>query len=927
MNRVINLRTAFRGLITIITLLLLLSIWPLGLWKHNVWEEGAHDLQNTTGVINNCNSVTQAFIPTNTHLQNVRVYVSEETRDTDMTVTLVDAKNKLLAVEEVELPSELPAYVDILMDVEVTPEEIHLMKFESNRSLYLGQEIWTNPDIIEISYYNDEILTGFCLVMDYNYIVPFSGLEKLIVAGAVVLVSLILFSLTFIAAGKGKKEHLFTVESVVKAVLNPLVALMCVGSVICIFLGLVNTHMIDNVVAVISVLLLTAILLYAINHDRTGEKPIITLEYCKSHIPELIQSVAFAGAIQGCCEYVSGLYNINHAVSERKEVLWLCIAVIAMFELKDILKLYNLIYLVVSCAAGIVYYCVNKTPELGQDELFVLRMNAIIAVVVGFILIRTVKCLIQGRMRLKWCIPVAVVSGAFLLLTVIFKADRWWSVTLASIVVIFALNYAMWKRANTFVMNLIRGLTIQFVLCTIWVWLFRPYATFKASRFAHFFHTSTVTATYMTIVSLAAAVLIIRKVFVRCIVKNENGKYIFERPVKLRDIWKELIYFAVSMCYLIFTFSRTAVLSAGVAILFVVILMLFGNGGRWVKNALKPVLLAVVSVIIMIPVIFEIQRTIPALVSEPFAYEIEDYQQDVLRGRRLNSYDYMNVNQWLNIFLAKMLSIPENTIDLYHDQVHDFNEYSATCQEILDSGLYDFKGVPITDEEWDKKPNDDQMTALFDHNDAELVAVMQEIWAEGKTLEEGGYFQREMEIEERRFLEGTKMLEEAGVTDPEEISRILNNEIDEESVNSEDSSEGFDELANYANGRFDIYKIYLGNMNMTGHPLGGPMGDNGVELAHAHDVYLEVAYEFGIPAGILFFLLLCFAGIRGIVLYIKNRLSNPELAYIPAVLAAFAIAGIVEWVYQLGHPMTLVTFLSVIPVFFTAGKDTENKIN
>lgn len=916
MNKVIRLSTAFRGVILILAALLLLSVWPLGLWKHNVWEENPHDLQSTTGVINNCNNATQAFIPTNTHLQNVRVFVGEETRDTDMTVTLVDAKNKLLAVEKVEFPEELPAYVDIVMDVEVTPGEIHLMKFESNRSLYLGQEAWVDPDIIAISYYNDEVLTGLNLVMDYNYIVPFGGLEKAMVAGLIILVALILYSLTFFISKSEKADRLITVESVVKVIFNPLVGIFCVTSIICIFKGLVNTHTVDNAVAVVAVVLLTLILLYAINHDRTGEKPIVTVDYIKGHLSELIQSIAFAGAIQGCCEYVSGLYNINHAVAERKEVLWLCLAVIAMFELKEIVNLYNLIYVVLAGAGGIVYFCLNRTPELTEDELFVLRMNAIIGVVLGLILIRTIKGVIQKKMNLKVCIPVAAVTGLFLALTIIFKSDRWWCVTLAIIVVLFALNYAMWNRANTFILNLLRGLTIQFVLCTIWVWLYRPYATFRAGRFGHFFHTATVTATYMTIVSLAAAILIVRKVFIRCISRNENGKLEFNRPVKLRDIWKELALFAIAICYLIFTFSRTAVLSAGVALIFVLILMLFGNGGKWVKNVLKPILLAVVCVVIMIPIIFEIQRTVPALVSEPFAYEIEEYQQDVLRGRKLNSYDYMNVNQWLNIFLSKMLSIPENTIDLYHDQVHDFDEYSATCQEILDVGLYDFKGVPVTDEQWDQEPNEDQMEALYAHNDAEKFALMQEIWAEGKTLEEGGFGEKEAEIDNRRFYEEVNRLNEAGITDPEEIREIIYNGADEESEETPASSEGFDELASYANGRFDIYRIYLNNMNLTGHPMGGPVGDNGVELAHAHDVYLEVMYEFGIPAGILFFVMLVFCGIRGIVVYVKNRTTFPELAYIPGILVAFAIAGIVEWVYQLGHPMTLVTFLAIVPVLF-----------
>lgn len=115
------------------------------------------------------------------------------------------------------------------------------------------------------------------------------------------------------------------------------------------------------------------ILFYGINHSREGQSPVITADYLKSHAGDLLQSICIAGALAACCEYMSGLYDIHHAVAERKEMIWFALSVIAMFGLKDIFRVYNLIYLVAAGIAGRSYYQAHLTEDMDDLNRQVLK--------------------------------------------------------------------------------------------------------------------------------------------------------------------------------------------------------------------------------------------------------------------------------------------------------------------------------------------------------------------------------------------------------------------------------------------------------------------------------------------------------------------------------------------------------------------------
>ena len=118
-------------------------------------------------------------------------------------------------------------------------------------------------------------------------------------------------------------------------------------------------------------------------------------------------------------------------------------------------------------------------------------------------------------------------------------------------------------------------------------------------------------------------------------------------------------------------------------------------------------------------------------------------------------------------------------------------------------------------------------------------------------------------------------------------------------------------LDQYTNGRLSIYKTYLTHLNWWGHDRMGAEAPNGEILVHAHNTYLQVAYDHGILTGGIFLLWVIF-GIVSSALYEKRFQEKMRVAGLPlALFLAFAFVGVSEWVFQFGSPMTVALMLGL----------------
>ena len=99
--------------------------------------------------------------------------------------------------------------------------------------------------------------------------------------------------------------------------------------------------------------------------------------------------------------------------------------------------------------------------------------------------------------------------------------------------------------------------------------------------------------------------------------------------------------------------------------------------------------------------------------------------------------------------------------------------------------------------------------------------------------------------------------------------------------------------------------------------------DLGVSMIVGPAYILSLKFDFltfglaeYIVQGILFVIFGIMTLVTGIRFYLVKK-DEVKYAALPAVVTvAFAVAGLVEWVYHLGHPMSFVLLLSITPLVF-----------
>ncbi len=822
MKKIVYKSKAAEAVIILTAVCLLLTLWPLRIWHEQVTSRVEPQTGTMTEVINEEKTVLQTITAQYDHMDTIRVYLGENSVGEDFYLRILDEQWQMVCEEKVIINQEnLPGYQEAMIDIDMEVGKNYFVILQGDDSeIFAGYEAvpMTDMPFLGTMYYNDSTMEGMSLVADYNYGVPLRK-GRVLLFGAVITAAALLLVLAVRSYYKKKEDKLITVERAFKFVMNPIVAAGTLVCLLAVLMGAFGGYLLDNTVFFISVLFLAGILFYGINHNRDGQEDIFTFDYMKSHLADLFQSVCIAGAVAACCEYMSGLYDIHHAVAERKEMIWFALAVIAMFKWKEIVNLYNVIYLLAAGAYGYHYYRVNLTPEMDELHVQVLKYTVWAAVLLGFIMIRTVV----GLCRKKLAKPSYLYAGLlalFFALIIIFRNGRWWSVALVVSFTLFYLNYGMWEHRERVLVNIARGVALQFIVSTGYCLLHRPYVTYRNARYTHIFHTVTITASYLTMVECVAAVLLLSKL---------------SKSRKLRNIWKELAFWGVVSSYMIFTMARTGYFAVGITVLFAIIIMAAGKGMAKLKNMGISLLMMIASVLVCLPVAFSLQRNVPILVSDPFLYEIEYSMycpEDVMRGRNLDSKNFMRVGRFIDVFCEKIFGVPEGTFDIY-GEIEQYRESHA------------------------------EKIAAYEAEAASLKAI---------AAEENGEIQEEVIPESQE--------------------------------------------EDYTNGRIDIFHSYMEQLNMTGHEEMGAILENGEIATHAHNIYLQVAYDHGILVGIVFVLVGIATFISGCLYYYRKK-DKITYAALPAVVtAAVGVAGMVEWIFHLSNPCGFLLMLVITPLVF-----------
>lgn len=129
------------------------------------------------------------------------------------------------------------------------------------------------------------------------------------------------------------------------------------------------------------------------------------------------------------------------------------------------------------------------------------------------------------------------------------------------------------------------------------------------------------------------------------------------------------------------------------------------------------------------------------------------------------------------------------------------------------------------------------------------------------------------------------------------------------------------EQESYANGRMEIFRTYYENLNTVGHEDMGIMQPDGNFIVHAHNIYLQVAYDHGIYVGAVFLLLGAGTFVQGAVFYHRKKESVACAALPFAMITLFAVAGLTEWIFHPCCPIACILLMTMAPLLFDCRKE------
>lgn len=141
----------------------------------------------------------------------------------------------------------------------------------------------------------------------------------------------------------------------------------------------------------------------------------------------------------------------------------------------------------------------------------------------------------------------------------------------------------------------------------------------------------------------------------------------------------------------------------------------------------------------------------------------------------------------------------------------------------------------------------------------------------------------------------------------------------EDTAGGNGTKEADDEYS-YTNGRMEIFRVYYKNLNKAGHEDMGIMEPNGNYIVHAHNIYLQTAYDHGIYVGAVFILLGIGTFVQAALYYHRHKEDRVCAALPMAILLLFAVAGLTEWIFHPCCPIACCLLLALAPLLFDSRK-------
>lgn len=320
----------------------------------------------------------------------------------------------------------------------------------------------------------------------------------------------------------------------------------------------------------------------------------------------------------------------------------------------------------------------------------------------------------------------------------------------------------------------------------------------------------------------------------------------------------------VGLSYMLFTVSRTGILAVGVMVLFAIAFAGKGMNKQAWKLRGKQTLLILCSFLYCLPIMYGATRMLPAVAANPHYFGFEKGYVYFDENTEWDSENYITVKRFAGLVLENVFGVED--------------AYSRSM-------FWDIYGH--------EKP-----TYLEKQNAADNADENPMVGADVAVTDS---------VEEAAN-------EETPKEDIKEESAVEESDVEPVVTETPVVVEEPDLQNDYSNGRFDVYKAYLAKIEGKGHKGMGITMEDGEAIVHAHNSYIQMAYNFGLVIGILFLIFAATQFIMAILFAVREKEFFPLM-----IIVAFGVASLVEFVYHPCIPLGFM-FLMMPPVLFMGAK-------
>lgn len=875
LRHVVQKKSVVIAWILAILALALATVWPMRLYRESHSFSSGLDPVQISDAVTDEEDAGEYFTAQYDHLQTLRFYVNSVQSGSRAEFQLFrvgeNGAMELTAEEEVALPDEVPAYAVVSVDADLVPGDTYVytirgldgsrftVGFESQEEA----EATGKAPLYQLGFYHDSGIDGVALKTLLEYRIALTKGPSLVrVLSYLAAALLALVAVTFFFRKFPEKNTVTSVLRAMQLTLTPVVILLFGLAFVAVWpLKLFDGRLPDILIYEAGILLGAGWCLYGLWHSRENVPELVNEEKARRNLWHYGIIACIALILDRSAVYMNATNDYIHDAATQWIVVLLCLITLFMGELESNCNAKTAAVTVVSLLLGILYIAKNWVPKAALDPEAGWKNSVTVS-------------------------RAAAVAAAVIALTALacFLADtlrkkekpktrvRWWVfavVLLLSVWMLVFRNTRGWIPLMIFVWGMFyvryrfwkgRGRLLTDLCEGILLDFAFKVAYTMLHRYYLAYLYSRFSMHFHTPTVTAYYLIIVCAAAITLFVYRLRESVGMSLSERLARVWKEAFFVGLSCSYMAMSLTRS-----GIGVLAVLVLLAafylgnYGSGRMPLLLRIRTGLKTLAAFVIIAALTFPLTFTGQRIVSTVYAHP--------QRFEELEPYD-----DWV------------------------LRNVTWNCTAFMNVEIFirDFG---------DRIIGGDVGSKIYYDN----------LW----------YVPQGFRTADARELTSPRAGELLVSSNPSEVLLASASAASASQVSQGELEAGSIDTGDVSNGRLGLYLAYVKRLNWTGHDEMGVPLESGEIAVHAHNIFLQTAYDCGIPGGALLLLsvlLLFFSAF----FYAKKEGRREHCALLPLLLiTGFGITGMVEWIFHFSNPYTIVLLFSIAPLLFPEKKETE----